>query len=747
MTKWRTTVLILSLPVALAIVLWFFAAGIAGALAPSLLNSEAIQITSLDITSIGLDSTRIRRLKGISQTPAGTTAFDIKDAVVYYTLPRLEPERIRIGRAWVDHHIAPVLESAASDTTAFALPSPVTVDQLHLKYADTYEFIGSFAFTGSGQAFTIDAIDERAHLTVQGDASLSSFHISINGPDQKNIGSGRLDLDGSNPTSFAMELHLGPALNWLRGMGLIPVMLTAQTDNIKSVTGDLVLEGRANTTGSWVLDLDLDLHRLATEQFNASGKIAGGLVPGDDGWIFTLSRDGEIRLTTVDELLTDIFSFNAALPPGYSVSYAIAPAGEQTINGTGDAAVAFYRSGDVDLKAQLSQWSLQGWRQAHFRMHDVAFSDPAELTVDSLESSTTLGDSPAGTASLSRVRPDLWPSDIMPADIQVKWEWNEGAIISSGSARLGSPPEIEWNLTSRGDLGRVRIELDTTLSNLMKPFKKYLKNRKYDLELIEGTTRGVINWSWDHDRYDNNLEFTAVDIGGRFMGLDFSNALFELSSSDLVALTMRLSGSFPSVNLANNVDVTDISFAGRWQSGLHLDQASFSVLGGSVKINPVFIDPGSPAVSTELEISDLDLAQVMAMIDLNGLGGSGRLSGVIPLTLKGTAVAIDDGYLKNTTLGELHYAAGDDAAPQLNNIAVQALKDFRYDLLDATLNYQIDGQYSIRARIEGNNPALYNGYPVAFNLNLTGSLPGLLRASLVTGDFHGEIMKQIKHNQ
>jgi hypothetical protein len=231
------------------------------------------------------------------------------------------------------------------------------------------------------------------------------------------------------------------------------------------------------------------------------------------------------------------------------------------------------------------------------------------------------------------------------------------------------------------------------------------------------------------------------------MGLEFRDVTFQMHSSDLVALTFKLNGAFPSITLANSVDVTNLSVAGRWQSGFYLDQAAFSVLGGKVKINPVFLDPDSPVISAELEISDIDLEQVMGMIDQSGLEGSGRLSGTIPLRLKESALAIDDGRLKNTTLGHLSYDAGDGAATQLNNIAVQALQDFRYDLLDATLNYQFEGAYSIRARIEGRNPTLYDGYPVAFNLNLSGSLPGLMQASLITGDFHSEILKQIQEQQ
>jgi hypothetical protein len=747
MNKRRTTAIILSLPVVIAIALWVFSARIVEQVVPPFLNRDALQISYLDIASIGFDRAEIRRLKGRALTDTGATTFDIKDAVVHYELPRFQPGRVQIGRARVEHRTAPTSNATPSDTAAVPLLSPVIVDQLHLTYDDVYEFNGSLAFTGSEKAFTVNAIDERSHLTVEGDASLSAFRLTLVGPDQKKIGSGNIVLDDSIPSSFALDAKLGPVLDWLRGMELVPADLAEQIKDIESISGELKLTGDAVKTGNWVFDIDLDVHRLATQLFNASGNLAGKFVPESHHWTFALTRDGQAQLTTVDELLTDVFSFNAVFPSGYSVSQETDGGSKQTVIGTGAAKVIFYRSGDLDLTAHLERWYLKDWKQLGFSLRDVVTTAPVDLSIDAVESDGTVGDSFAGKTSLSGIRTGEWPTGVPAADLTAGWEWSDGSLKGSGSASLGGPPEVEWMLNSRGARGQVRITLDTTVPELIGPFDKILEKNQYDLELTDGPARGVLKWTWDDDRYDNNLEFNASDVSGRFMGLEFRDVTFQMHSSDLVALTFKLNGAFPSITLANSVDVTNLSVAGRWQSGFYLDQAAFSVLGGKVKINPVFLDPDSPVISAELEISDIDLEQVMGMIDQSGLEGSGRLSGTIPLRLKESALAIDDGRLKNTTLGHLSYDAGDGAATQLNNIAVQALQDFRYDLLDATLNYQFEGAYSIRARIEGRNPTLYDGYPVAFNLNLSGSLPGLMQASLITGDFHSEILKQIQEQQ
>lgn len=738
----RATVLILSVPVVVAITLWFFSARIVSSLLPPLVERDSIRITRLEVGSIGFDQARVSRLSGRALTPAGATTFDIRDATISYELPRLEPGRLRIGSAKIEHEPEP--SPAAETMTDLAVPSPVTIDRLHLSYGDAFEFNGSFAFTGSQRAFTIHAIDEDVHFTVAGDASLSAFDVSLAGEDQKRIGAGRLEFTEPERVSFSADLELGPALDWLRTADYLPLHLAAVADRIDSVSGTLGLAGHAAGRERWSVDLDLGLQRLAAEQFNVTGDAAGRLEHADGNWSFTSSQPGEIQLTTVDELLVDVYSLNASVARDYRVNLTGSTGGGSRLQGDGDGDIAFFQSGKMDLTARLGPWSVVDWEQVRIGLQAVEITDPASMSIGMLDATATLAASPSGEVTLAAVKVDPWPQGVEPADLRFDWEWTEEGLLGNGSARLGGPPEVSWKLSSRGGRGRLTASLESTMSDLARPFEKAIKSGGYDLEFFGGDASARLNWTWDNARYDNYLEFAATDVIGRFMGLEFENARLNLKSSDLVAPTFQFSGEAPAVTLANDVGVTDLSLAGRWQSGLHLDQARFSTLGGQVKVNPFFLDPAQPEVAAELEISEIDLGQVMEMVGQEDLVGSGRLSGSIPLKLRDGELAIDNGRLKNTTLGHISYQAGEAAASQLNNIAVQALQDFRYDLIDATLNYQFDGAYSIRARIEGKNPTLYGGYPVAFNLNLSGALPGLMRASLITGDFHDEIMKQIK---
>ncbi len=750
MIKGPATFYIVSILVVVSITLWIFTARIVSALLPPLLNSDTIEITALDIKAIGLRAAEISRLTGHARMQTGTAAFDIENATVLYDLRRVEPGEVTIERARVEHNPIAISHSAAGET-AIVLPPEVSVELLHFSYGDIYEFKGPLDFSASGDAFIFSTADRHSLLRISTDAALSAFDLSLTDMNQERIGWGRIEVVDAEIASFEFSARLEPALKWSRGSNLLPLEITQPLNDIEFAAGDLQAEGRRNDKGQWAASIDLDFQRIATNLFYTSGMLAGDLRPDDGGWTFTLSRAGDFHLTTVDELMMDVYSLSAALPKGYAIGQGILEGNVEALVGSGVANVAFYRSGDLDLKAEMTRWYLHDRQQAHIELRGAEFSDPIQLSVETLEASINLSDTPpllaSGDATLSGAHTNQWPAYMTTAQLQAEWEWRDNSLDIKGVANLGGPPEADWTLSIRDNGGEARVELDTTLPDLIKPFRTYLGKHQYDLKLLAGSATGLLTWTWDNDHYDNRFGLSVTGAEGRFLGLDFKDASLEIKSSDLITPALKLEGRFPSIDLANSVKVEELAVLGRWQSGFHLDQAEMSVLGGQVKIIPMFISTDSPELSVNFEVSEIGLEQIFEMIDRTGLEGSGRLSGTIPVRFKQSAIAIDDGRLKNTTTGHISYNAGADTSPQFDNIAMQALKDFRYELLDATLNYQYSGDYSIIARIEGRNPSLYDGFPVAFNVNLSGTLPGLLAASLLTGDFDHEILRKIQEQQ
>ena len=142
-----------------------------------------------------------------------------------------------------------------------------------------------------------------------------------------------------------------------------------------------------------------------------------------------------------------------------------------------------------------------------------------------------------------------------------------------------------------------------------------------------------------------------------------------------------------------------------------------------------------------LEIRHIDLGQLLALPTIQGLSGSGPLDGLLPLTYRDGSMEILDGQLSSVGAGVIKYAPGLAIS---DNPGLQALRNFHFQQLGAHVWYSADGDYRTQAKLEGNNPDFYNGYPIRFGLNIHGKLPGLFRSALFSGDFNRHILEQLQ---
>ncbi len=74
-------------------------------------------------------------------------------------------------------------------------------------------------------------------------------------------------------------------------------------------------------------------------------------------------------------------------------------------------------------------------------------------------------------------------------------------------------------------------------------------------------------------------------------------------------------------------------------------------------------------------------------------------------------------------------------------LVTDALEDFHYDLLDGSVDYTTSGTLQLGLRLHGQNPAIEQGRPINFNINLQEDVPSLL-ASLQLTDKVNDIIQQ-----
>lgn len=180
---------------------------------------------------------------------------------------------------------------------------------------------------------------------------------------------------------------------------------------------------------------------------------------------------------------------------------------------------------------------------------------------------------------------------------------------------------------------------------------------------------------------------------------------------------------------------------------LSIGEARAEWAGGAITAHPFTMAlDGDREASTVLALSDIDVSKVLALIGIDGLSGTGTLTGHVPLRLANGTVAVQDASLESSG-GTIAYRP--DHPPEALSdgraaIALKALRNFHYDRLSLALDGVSGGESRAVLVLNGRNPDLYDGKAVRFTLNLTGALDTILRRGVAAYHLPDRIRAQIK---
>ncbi len=169
---------------------------------------------------------------------------------------------------------------------------------------------------------------------------------------------------------------------------------------------------------------------------------------------------------------------------------------------------------------------------------------------------------------------------------------------------------------------------------------------------------------------------------------------------------------------------------------LNVERLEAALAGGRITTTPFAVSAAGPlAVEATLNLADVDLAEVFKLIDIDGLAGTGKLAGSIPLRWADDRLAINGGQLATAGPGRLSLssdklpAALKQAGAEVA-LALTALADFHYDSLSLALDKDAGGQGRIRMAIRGSNPQVMDGQPFVFNINVESDFDRLTELAL-----------------
>lgn len=156
-------------------------------------------------------------------------------------------------------------------------------------------------------------------------------------------------------------------------------------------------------------------------------------------------------------------------------------------------------------------------------------------------------------------------------------------------------------------------------------------------------------------------------------------------------------------------------------SVLMIEAATVDFASGKISASPFSVDPKKLEISSVLRVDQVDLAELFKLINIDGIGGTGRLDGNIPLRLAGKRIRISNGTLAASGPGVLRLSSGKvpeaiGQAGESAKLVLDALGDFHYETLVLELNQADSGTGTILIKLQGHNPAVLDGRPFNFNI-------------------------------
>jgi hypothetical protein len=379
--------------------------------------------------------------------------------------------------------------------------------------------------------------------------------------------------------------------------------------------------------------------------------------------------------------------------------------------------------GPLEVSAALDYREGRGHLQAELAPFELASADAEPLPIPGLAIDAQL--EPAGSAVGFDVR-----ASAAEGRLALRAQGSHDLLTASGDASL----KLE---TVRFEPGGLQP------AHLLPALAEWIRS-------ASGTLDAKGSAGWQGERISGTVHLALRDC----------NVESPVARFEGVNAAVQIDGPWPaSVPAGQLLSMARVDFGLELHNGLvryglspdgtlDLERAEWEFAGGRIHTAGRF-DPMAEDQELVLEVEDVDLAQLLLLVPLDGLSGEGRIGGRLPLVRHGDVLEIRDASLSGDAAGGwLRYAAAGEIAglaPAQRGFLVMlsAFEDLRWESLELAMNGDTQGIVEIRLHVRGRNPNYQSGRPVEFNMNVESQLADLLRREAASYRIPAEIERRL----
>lgn len=251
---------------------------------------------------------------------------------------------------------------------------------------------------------------------------------------------------------------------------------------------------------------------------------------------------------------------------------------------------------------------------------------------------------------------------------------------------------------------------------------------------VEGPASARFQAAWADGRLTGSggvVNLAGVDMATRYGPLEGVTTQFRLSSLFPLLTdepqTIRAESFNPGVKLEDGFISIDLMEGGR----IGFTDGGWPFAEGEISIEPFVWTPGAERNQAVLTAEQLNLAALVGLFNNQALEAAGTVSGRVPIVISDNNVSIEDAKLTADEDGFFSYKGQvSEAAAQgasQAGLAFRALENFQFRVLEVTLDGPVTGEMDLGVQLEGFNPEVLNGYPFAFDIDLSADLVRLIR--------------------
>ncbi|MDH3593629.1 MAG: YdbH domain-containing protein [Rhodospirillales bacterium] len=258
-----------------------------------------------------------------------------------------------------------------------------------------------------------------------------------------------------------------------------------------------------------------------------------------------------------------------------------------------------------------------------------------------------------------------------------------------------------------------------------------------DLREVAGAIEATAQIGWDPKGFHSEAAIGVRDMAFRTDSFAVAGLRLGLNLDNLMPPSSPSSQNLVAARVDVGVPLRDVTARFQILPGntprIGVEQAEFSLAGGRYHLDETLVDFARPDHALDLKVIDLDLGALFEAIQIEGLTGTGRLSGTLPLRIDKGAFTVSDARLEARVPGVLRYrspaaASALKSGGQSVKLLLEALHDFHYDALAVTGVKDKAGETRLRIEMRGKNPTVLEGHPFKFNITLSGNLTPILNA-------------------